>query len=75
MKLEGIINVSGKPGLHKIISKGKNRGECIMRLKRALDEYVIEGIETNIQVLKKILSHQEFLEAKFDINWYDRLNS
>ena len=49
--------------------------ECIMRLKRALDEYVIEGIETNILVLKKILSHQDFVKAKFDISWYDRLNS
>ena len=59
----------------KIISKGKNRHECIMRLKRALDEYVIEGIETNIQVLKTILSHKDFVKAKFDISWYDRLNS
>ena len=46
-----------------------------MRLKRALDECVIEGIETNVQVLKTILSHQDFLKGKFDISWYDRLNS
>ena len=39
--------------ISKIISKGKDREECIMRLKRALDEYVIEGIETNIQVQHK----------------------
>ncbi len=61
--------------ISKIISKGKNRQECIMRLKRALDEYVIEGIETNIQVLKKILNHKNFLDAKFDISWYDKINS
>ena len=36
--------------ISKIISKGKIE-RCIMRLKRALDEYVIEGIDTNIQVL------------------------
>ncbi len=59
----------------KIISKGKNREECIMRLKRALDEYVIEGIDTNIQVLKDILNHKNFREAKFDIGWYDQLIS
>ena len=46
-----------------------------MRLKRALDEYVIEGIETNIQVLKRILDHKNFLDAKFDISWYDKINS
>ncbi len=59
----------------KIISKGKTRKECIMRLNRALDEYVIEGIDTNIQLLKRILNHRNFFEAKFDIGWYDRLNS
>ncbi len=59
----------------KIISKGKNRQECIMRLKRALDEYVIEGIDTNIQVLKKIINHKDFNKANYDISWYDKLNS
>ena len=59
----------------KIISKGKTRKECIMRLNRALDEYVIEGIDTNIQLLKRILNHKNFFEAKFDIGWYDKLNS
>ncbi len=61
--------------ISKIISKGKNRQECIMRLKRALDEYVIEGIDTNIQVLKKILNHKDFYKANYDISWYDKLNS
>ena len=61
--------------ISKIISKGKNREECIMRLKRALDEYVIEGIETNIQALKKILNHKDFNKANFDISWYDKINS
>ena len=59
----------------KIISKGKDRKECIMRLIRALDEYVIEGIDTNIQGLKLILNHKNFREAKFDISWYDKINS
>ena len=43
-----------------------------MRLIRALDEYVIEGIDTNIQMLKKILNHKNFRDAKFDISWYDK---
>ena len=59
----------------KIISKGKDRKESIMRLIRALDEYVIEGIDTNIQALKLILNHKNFREAKFDISWYDKINS
>ena len=39
--------------ISKIISTGNDREECIMRLKRALDEYVIEGVQTNIPILKK----------------------
>ena len=54
--------------ISKIISKGKTRKECVMRLIRALDEYVIEGIDTNIQMLKKILNHKNFRDAKFDIS-------
>ncbi len=60
--------------ISKVIAKGKNRQECIMRLKRALDEYVIEGIETNIQVLKKILNHKNFEDANYDISWFDNLS-
>ena len=45
----------------KIIVKGNTRNECIMRLNRALDEYVIEGIETNISSLKKIINHKDFV--------------
>ena len=39
--------------ISKIISTGNDRMECIMRLKRALNEYVIEGVQTNIPILKK----------------------
>ena len=42
-----------------------------MRLKRALDEYVIEGIETNISSLKSIISHKNFINGDFDIAWFD----
>ena len=53
----------------KVISTGKDRIECIMRLKRALNEYVIEGVQTNIPTLKKIIQTSDFIEGKFDINW------
>ena len=43
-----------------------------MRLNRALDEYVIEGIETNISSLKKIINHDNFIGCDFDINWFDK---
>ncbi len=57
----------------KIISTGNTRTECIMRLKRALDEYVIEGIDTNISSLKKIICHDDFINCNFDISWFDKI--
>ena len=44
-----------------------------MRLRRALDEYVIEGVQTNIPVLKKIIKSKDFIDGKFDINWMSTL--
>ena len=59
--------------ISKIISKGNSRQECIMRLNRALDEYVIEGIETNINSLKKIIAHKDFIDCNFNISWFDNI--
>ena len=58
--------------ISKVIAKGNTRNECIMRLNRALDEYVIEGIETNISSLKKIINHKNFIDCDFDISWFDK---
>ena len=58
--------------ISKIIVKGNTRDECIMRLNRALDEYVIEGIETNLSSLKKIINHKNFIGCDFDISWFDK---
>ena len=44
-----------------------------MRLKRALNEYVIEGVQTNIPVLKKILNNNQFIKGNFHINWIDEI--
>ena len=57
----------------KLIASGKNRKECIMRLKRALSEYVIEGVETNIPLFKRILEEKTFLDGEFHINWLEQL--
>ena len=44
-----------------------------MRLKRALNEYVIEGVQTNIPFLKKIINKSEFQKADFDVNWVNNI--
>ncbi len=53
----------------KIICKGRNRTEAIQRTLRSLDEFVIEGITTTIDLHKKILNHKKFINSDFDTNW------
>tara|TARA_Y200000002_G_scaffold362342_1_gene349305 strand:- start:2877 stop:4214 length:1338 start_codon:yes stop_codon:yes gene_type:complete len=53
----------------KVICKGRNRTEAIQRTLRSLDEFVLEGITTTIELHKKILKHKKFLGSSFDTNW------
>ena len=56
----------------KLIVYGENRNECIQKMKRALEEYVIIGIDTNIQLHQKIIQSSEFLSGKYDINYMSK---
>ena len=53
----------------KVICKGRNRTEAIQRTLRSLDEFVLEGINTTIDLHKKILNHKKFIDSDFDTNW------
>jgi acetyl-CoA carboxylase biotin carboxylase subunit len=53
----------------KVICKGRNRTEAIQRTLRSLDEFVLEGITTTIDLHKKILTHKKFINSDFDTNW------
>jgi acetyl-CoA carboxylase biotin carboxylase subunit len=55
----------------KLIVHGANRNECLMRLKRALDEYVIDGIETTIPLHRRILADADFVNGAYDIHWLE----
>ena len=55
----------------KIISKGKNRNESISIMKRALDEIIIDGIDTNIELHKWILSQKDFINGIYNTNWLE----
>jgi len=55
----------------KLICHGRNRTEAIQRMKRSLDEFVIEGITTTIELHKKLLSHKKFIESDFNVGWLD----
>ena len=49
----------------KVIVHARTRNEAILKMKRALDECIIEGIETNIEFLKSILSNEKFKSGEF----------
>ena len=55
----------------KLICHGRNRQEAIQRMKRSLDEFVIEGIDTTIPLHKKLLNHEKFINSDFNVSWLD----
>ncbi|MEC9022066.1 MAG: acetyl-CoA carboxylase biotin carboxylase subunit [Pseudomonadota bacterium] len=57
----------------KLVIHGENRNECVMRLRRALDEYVITGISTTIPLHQEIIAQPEFLAGDYDIHWLEKM--
>jgi len=55
----------------KLICHGRNRQEAIQRMQRSLDEFVIEGIKTTIDLHKKLLDHKKFISSDFNVSWLD----
>ena len=55
----------------KLICQGRNRKEAIQRMNRSLDEFVIEGITTTIDLHKKLLNHKKFITSDFNVSWLD----
>lgn len=56
----------------KLICHGKDRTSAISRLKRSLDEFVIEGVSSTIDLHKKILRNEDFISSKYDVNWLSK---
>jgi acetyl-CoA carboxylase biotin carboxylase subunit len=55
----------------KLIVHGKTRGECLMRLKRALDEFVIDGIETTIPLFRALAQEKDIIDGDYHIHWLE----
>ena len=56
----------------KIIAHGKTRNEAISKMKRALEETVIDGVDTNIDFLFKIIRNSNFLRGKYDTAFIEK---
>jgi len=61
------------PLLSKLIAWGNSREETIARLRRALHEYAISGIKTNVELFRRILEEPDFLRGEIHTRWLDEL--
>lgn len=58
--------------ISKLIVHGSDRTECLMRLRRALDEFVIDGIDTTIPLLRRLTNEADIVTGQYDIHWLER---
>ena len=58
--------------ISKLIVHGKDREECLARLRRALDEYVIDGIQTLIPLHKDLAANEDVVKGNYDIHWLEK---
>jgi acetyl-CoA carboxylase biotin carboxylase subunit len=56
----------------KLIVHGKNRNECLMRLKRCLSEFVVEGVETTIPLFSDLVTQPDIANGLYDIHWLEK---
>ena len=55
----------------KLIVHGRTRVECMMRLRRALDEFVVDGIKTTIPLFRDLLNNPDIANGDYDIHWLE----
>ncbi|OFV97978.1 MAG: acetyl-CoA carboxylase biotin carboxylase subunit [Acidobacteria bacterium RIFCSPLOWO2_02_FULL_61_28] len=67
------VPVEYDPLLSKLVTWGATRAEAIERMRRALDEYHVGGIRTNLSLFQMILRFPDFLEGRLDTGLIDRL--
>jgi acetyl-CoA carboxylase biotin carboxylase subunit len=56
----------------KLIVHGKTRQECLMRLKRALDEVVVDGIETTLPLFRALVHEKDIIDGNYHIHWLEQ---
>ena len=56
----------------KLIVTGKTRNDCLMRLRRALSEFVIDGIDTTIPLFQDLVKQPDIVNGDYDIHWLEK---
>jgi hypothetical protein len=62
----GIIPLDG------LIVYGRTRDECLQRLRRAIDEFVIDGIKTTLPLFQRLIREPDILAGNYDIHWLEK---
>ena len=57
--------------LGKLIVHGKTRSECLMRLNRALDEFVVDGVETTLPLFRALVRESDIVDGDYHIHWLE----
>ena len=68
-----VVPVDYDPLLAKVIGYAPTRAECIGRLQRALQEYFVGGIKTNLGLFRRVLAEPDFIAGRIDTGFLDRL--
>jgi acetyl-CoA carboxylase biotin carboxylase subunit len=55
----------------KLIVHGKTRSECLMRLRRALGEFVVDGIETTLPLFRALVEEKDIIDGDYHIHWLE----
>jgi len=56
----------------KLIVHGRNRVEALMRLRRALDEFVVDGIKTTLPLFQDLIGNPDIANGDYDIHWLEK---
>jgi acetyl-CoA carboxylase biotin carboxylase subunit len=59
----------------KVIARGNTRGEAILRMRRALESFVVEGIRTNVALQQRIVSEEDFVRGRLSTRFMERFAS
>ena len=66
------VPIDYDPLISKLVAWAPSRGEAIQRMQRALKEYQVEGIKTNLAFFREVLNHPDFRAGDFDTGFIDR---
>jgi acetyl-CoA carboxylase biotin carboxylase subunit len=69
---EAVVSPFYDSMIAKVIARGNTRGEAILRMRRALESFVVEGIKTNLDLQQRIVSEEDFVRGKLSTAFMER---